>query len=87
MGSLALTGCWFAASGSIAIKDFHDNLIGSISFHFVQEHCFLLLLIHPAFFAHQVSFLIWTHFGEYFVASATQPSSIGLSDAYNVFDS
>ena len=27
------------ASGSIAIKDFHDNLIGSISFHFVQAHC------------------------------------------------
>ena len=27
------------ASGSIAIKDFHDNLIGSISFHFVQVHC------------------------------------------------
>ena len=26
------------ASGSIAIKDFHDNLIGSISFHFVQAH-------------------------------------------------
>ena len=95
MGSLAVTGCWFAAShyainsmttsntllcamctseaivdmqialsarypdnfrlvtcgrshveqkknitsGSIAIKDFHDNLIGSISFHFVQAHC------------------------------------------------
>ena len=27
------------ASGSIAINDFHDNLIGSISFHFVQAHC------------------------------------------------
>ena len=27
------------ASGSITIKDFHDNLIGSISFYFVQEHC------------------------------------------------
>ena len=27
------------ASGSIAIKDFYDNLIGSISFHFVQAHC------------------------------------------------
>ena len=26
------------SSGSIAIKDFHDNLIGSISFHFVQAH-------------------------------------------------
>ena len=26
------------ASGSIAIKDFHDNLIGLISFHFVQAH-------------------------------------------------
>ena len=26
-------------SGSIAIKDFHDNLIGSISFHFIQAHC------------------------------------------------
>ena len=25
-------------SGSIAIKDFQDNLIGSISFHFVQAH-------------------------------------------------
>ena len=27
------------ASGSIAIKDFHDNLIGLISFYFVQAHC------------------------------------------------
>ena len=27
------------ARGSIAIKDFHDNLIGSISFHFIQAHC------------------------------------------------
>ena len=27
------------ASSSIAIKNFHDNLIGSISFHFVQAHC------------------------------------------------
>ena len=27
------------ASGSIAIKDFHENLIGSISFYFVQVHC------------------------------------------------
>ena len=27
------------ASGSIAIKHFHDNLIGSISFHFVQAYC------------------------------------------------
>ena len=27
------------ARGSIAIKDFHDNLIGSISFYFVQAHC------------------------------------------------
>ena len=26
-------------SGSISIKDFHDNLIGLISFHFVQGHC------------------------------------------------
>ena len=26
-------------NGSIAIKDFHDNLIGSISFYFVQAHC------------------------------------------------
>ena len=26
-------------SGSIAIKDVHDNLIGSISFPFVQAHC------------------------------------------------
>ena len=26
-------------SGSIAIKDFHNNLIGPISFHFVQTHC------------------------------------------------
>ena len=28
----------YFARGSIAIKDFHDNLIGSISFHFVQAH-------------------------------------------------
>ena len=28
----------YIAWGSIAIKDFHDNLIGSISFHFVQTH-------------------------------------------------
>ena len=27
------------ASGSSAIKDFHDNLIGSISFHFVHARC------------------------------------------------
>ena len=27
------------ASGSIAIKDFHDNSIGLISFHLVQAHC------------------------------------------------
>ena len=27
------------ASSSIANKDFHDNLLGSISFHFVQVHC------------------------------------------------
>ena len=26
-------------NGFIAIKDFHDNLIGSISFYFVQAHC------------------------------------------------
>ena len=26
-------------SGSIAVKDFHDNSIGLISFHFVQAHC------------------------------------------------
>ena len=27
------------AHSSIAIKDFHVNLMGSISFHFVQAHC------------------------------------------------
>ena len=27
------------ASSTTAIKDFYDNLIGSISFHFVQTHC------------------------------------------------
>ena len=51
------------ASGSIAIKDFHENLIGFTSFNFLQAHClawvtavavFLLLLLllkHPDFFA------------------------------------
>ena len=79
------------------IAMFHDNLISLMSFHFVQTYCLawvkavtcypLLLLKHPDFFAHHVSFPLWTHFGEYFVARATQPSSIGLSDAYDVFDS
>ena len=82
------------ASGSIAIKDFHDNLFGSISFHFVLEHCLawvtalavlcsssniLTSLLH-------VSFSLWIQFGEYLGACATQPSLIGLSDAYDVFD-
>ena len=31
-------------SGFIAIKDFHDNLIGSISFHFVQAHCLACMI-------------------------------------------
>ena len=84
------------ASGPIAIKDFSDNLIGSISFHFVQAYC-LAWVTALAVLCSSSNILIssltislfslWAYFGEYIVARATQPSSIGLSDAYDVFDS
>ena len=84
------------ASGSIAIKDFHHNLISSILFHFVQAHCLAWVTVLAVLFSTSnilISsltmslFPFWAHFGEYLVAHATKPSSIGLSDAYDVFDS
>ena len=81
-------------SGSIAIKDFYDNWFDIIPFYpstlfglSNSTGCSLLLLKHPDFFSHHVSFSLWAHFEEYLVARATQPSSIGLSDAYDVFHS
>ena len=81
------------ASGSFEIKDFHDDLIGSVSFHFVQAHCLswvtaVAVLCSPSnIFVHHVYFPLWNRFWEYLVACATQPSSIGLGAAYDVYDS
>ena len=49
-------------SSSIAIKDFYDYLIDSVSFNFVQTHCnscSSLLLKHPDFFAHHTYIYIY----------------------------
>ena len=72
-----------------------STIIGLI-FHFVQAHCLAWVTAVavlcsssniPTSFNHHDFFPLWTHFGESLVAHATQPSLIGLSDAYDVFDS
>ena len=45
-------------SGSIAMKDFHNNLIGSISFHFVQAHYLAWVTAVTVFAPPQTSWLL-----------------------------
>ena len=73
-------------SGSIAVKDFHDNSIGSISFHFVQAHCLAwrtalaVLCTSSNILIFSLTYLFFPLDPLWRIPSYT--SWIGLSDAY-----